>query len=488
MNTRRSPEFFQDLVRNLRRQSENECLEFKRDLKNPDEIGEYISALSNSAALLDKPQAYLIWGIDDQSHEVIGTRFNPAGEKIGNESLVSWLQRLLDPSIHFQFHQIDVEGRPVVLLEIDPAFPYPVRFKKNEFIRIDSSKQNLREHREKERELWRAFERQEYEQKIAAEHVKSDRVLELLDFEAYFRLLNLPCPEARDAILDTLEKDGLIRQNSAGGWDVFNLGALLLARTLADFPSLQRKAVRIIRYKGRSPSSGAFEEKTVSKGFANGFEEMVDAVMSQIPANEVIRQTLRETIPIFPKLAVRELVANALIHQDLSATGASPIVTIFENRMEVTNPGPPLVELERFIDAPPKSRNEKLAKMMVRFGICEEQGSGIDKVVEEIELFQLPAPSFEAPNRSTRVRLYAYRPLKDLDKKERISACYLHACLKRVAGDYLTNTSLRQRFKVERQNRAIISRCIRDAVEAGEIKPLKKDAPKSLMKYVPFWV
>ena len=101
-------------------------------------------------------------------------------------------------------------------------------------------------------------------------------------------------------------------------------------------------------------------------------------------------------------VAVRELVANALIHQDFSITGAGPMVEIFEGRIEVTNPGEPLVATDRFLDSPPKSRNESLASLMRRFRICEERGSGIDKVVSQIELYQLPPPLFEVPPGSTR--------------------------------------------------------------------------------------
>jgi predicted HTH transcriptional regulator len=94
---------------------------------------------------------------------------------------------------------------------------------------------------------------------------------------------------------------------------------------------------------------------------------------------------------------VRELVANALIHQDFSLSGAGPMVEIFDGRIEITNPGEPLVDTDRFLDSPPTSRNEGLASLMRRFRICEERGSGIDKVVAQLELYQLPPPVFEVP-------------------------------------------------------------------------------------------
>ena len=190
---------------------------------------------------------------------------------------------------------------------------------------------------------------------------------------------------------------------------------------------------------------------------------------------------------VYPELAIRELVANALIHQDLGVGGAGPMVELFDDRMEITNPGMPLVETDRFLDTPPKSRNEALASLLRRIGICEERGSGIDKVVFQTEFYQLPAPIFEAGGDSTRVILFAPRPLSEMQKADRIRACYLHSCLKRVGREYLTNSSVRTRFGIERKNAAQASRIIREAVEARQIVPHDSHAGRKLMKYVPWW-
>ena len=167
---------------------------------------------------------------------------------------------------------------------------------------------------------------------------------------------------------------------------VTNYGAILLAKRLSDFPGLGRKALRIIQYRGTSKIE-TLREKQSSKGYASGFEDSITYINALLPSNEIIDQALRETVPMYPELAIRELVANALIHQDFFISGAGPMVEIFENRIEITNPGSPLVSTARFIDTPPRSRNETLASMMRRFGICEERGSGIDKVITQVELY-----------------------------------------------------------------------------------------------------
>lgn len=244
--------------------------------------------------------------------------------------------------------------------------------------------------------------------------------------------------------------------------------------------------MRVIQYRGNNRLE-TLREQVGTKGYASGFEGMISFINSLLPANEVIGQALRETVTVFPELAVRELVANALIHQDFFITGAGPMVEIFENRIEISNPGEPLVDTNRFVDSPPKSRNETLASLMRRMRICEERGSGWDKVVAMTEVYQLPAPLVEATGESTRVVLFAPRPLSKMDKADRVRAVYLHACLRYVNREHLTNASVRQRFGIEPRNIATASRLIREAVEAGFVVPYDPGAAPKLMRYVPAW-
>jgi len=321
---------------------------------------------------------------------------------------------------------------------------------------------------------------------VAFEHAHSDVVLQRLDYPAYFDLLEIPLPEGRNAILDALCQDGLIALCPAGSYNITNLGAILLAKRLDDFPKQKRKAMRVIQYNGKDRTE-TVREQVGGKGYASGFEGLIAFINAMVPSNEVIGKALRTTVPMFPELAVRELVANALIHQDFSVTGTGPMVEIFTDRMEITNPGDPLVDPERFVDTPPRSRNETLASLMRRFRICEERGTGIDKVIAQIEQYQLPAPLFERPTGFTRVVLFAHKPLNEMDIAERIRACYLHACLRYVNRGFLTNGSLRERFGIEDHNRSTVSRMISDAVEAKQISLHDPEAAPKLRKYVPWW-
>jgi len=487
MTTSRDNDYLADLVRELCKVSkETEWLEFKHNNAEPQSIGEYISALANAAAVNGKAFAYLIWGVENETHAIIGTSFSPAAAKKGNEPLEAWLLRLLTPKIHFRFFELSLAGQPVVLLEIGRAFGQPVRFQTEAFIRVGEVKKLLRDAPDHERELWRALDHTPFEELIAAEHLPADHVRRLLDYPAYFDLLEQPLPANADGILEALQNDRLIRPCPAGGWDITNLGAILFAKKLADFAALQRKALRVIQYRdaGRIQT---LKEQVGGKGYASGFADLLGHINGLLPANEVIGQALRKAVPMFPELAVRELVVNALIHQDFSVTGAGPMVEIFADRIEITNPGAPLVDTRRFVDTPPKSRNEALASLMRRFRICEERGSGIDKVVSEIELSQLPAPLFEVPDGFTRAVLFAHKPLPEMDKADKVRACYLHACLRYVTRKPMTNTSLRERFGIEQKNSATASRLIKEAVNAGVIRAYDESASKQQMKYVPFW-
>lgn len=487
MTIERTNDYLLSLLQELLRYpKETEWLELKHNNEDCNEIGEYISALANSAALLGKAHAYIIWGVDNETHGILGTSFDSSKAKVGGEELENWLLHLMTPKINFRFYTVNVPVKKVTILEIGAAFRHPVQFKNVEYIRVGSYKKKLKDHPEKERELWRVFDRVPFEREIAAEDVTADELLKFLDYPAYFDLLSLPLPEGKEGILSALSAEEMIAAGKAGKWNITNLGAVLLAKKLSDFRPLKRKAVRVILYKGDSRVE-TIREQDGSKGYAAGFEGLIGFITNLLPRNEVIGQALRKEVPLFPELAIRELVANAIIHQDFHVTGTAPMIELFTNRMEITNPGLPLVKPDRFLDSPPKSRNEVLASFMRRIGVCEERGSGVDKVVSLTELYQLPAPLFECTQEHTRVTLFSHRELKEMDRADRVRACYLHACLKYVQRNYMTNTSLRERFGIEEKNSAMASRIIKDSIQANAIRCHDDSVGTRARKYLPWW-
>jgi predicted HTH transcriptional regulator len=205
-------------------------------------------------------------------------------------------------------------------------------------------------------------------------------------------------------------------------------------------------------------------------------------------SGEVIEKALRVTEESYPECAVREILANALIHQDLWQNGMYVMVEIFSDRMEITNPGIPLVDVIRFIDTPPQSRNEKIAILMRLFEICEQRGSGIDRAIKAIEDAFLPAPEFIKGENYTKVFIYPKRTFSQMTKEDRIRACYQHCSLKYMEKVQMTNQSFRERMGIEEENAAMVSRIIKETVTSGLIKGFNPDSTsRKHAKYIPFW-
>ena len=319
----------------------------------------------------------------------------------------------------------------------------------------------------------------------ARSDVSESDVVQLLDTQCVFDLLRLPYPADRRAVLDRLSREQLVKIG-ASGVAVTNLGALLFAKKLEDFGRLARKAARVIVYSGTSKVSTR-REQTGGKGYAVAFQGLVEFVDSQTPANEVIGTALRTEVRMFPAIMLRETIANALIHQDLEMTGVSVVVEIYDDRIEVSNPGAPCVSVERFIDEY-RSRNEILAETMRRFGICEEKGSGIDKVIEAAEFYQLPAPDFRVDSIRTTCVLYGQRPFASMSAEDRIRACHQHCVLNYVTHRATTNQSLRARFGLAADKAETVSRILSDTVESGMIKRRDPESgSKKYAQYLPSW-
>lgn len=311
------------------------------------------------------------------------------------------------------------------------------------------------------------------------------QVVELLDTQTFFELLKVPYPTEQAGVLDRLVRERLV--DAAGGaYAIRRLGALLIARRLEDFPDVSRKAARVVVYTGTSKQETRLD-RTGTRGYGAGFQSLVRFVMSQLPQNEVIEDALRKEVKLVPDVVIRELVANALIHQDFMIGGAAVMIEIYSDRLEISNPGEPLVPVERFIDGY-QSRNERLADLMRRMGICEEKSSGIDRVVQAAEVYQLPAPDFRAGFRRTTVTIYGPRPFETMDRNDRVRACYQHCALKWVMAERMTNQSLRERFHLGEEKAAIASQVIAATIDAGLVKADESvGGSRKFARYLPFW-
>jgi ATP-dependent DNA helicase RecG len=474
------------LIQLLKEPRESEWLEVKCNNVDPVQIGQYISALSNSAAIHERPEAFMIWGIKYDTKTIVGTSFDPFSCRVGNQALEMWLTQKLRPAPAFRFYAFEYEGKKIVSLSIRPIKDNPVKFDGAAYIRIGSHKTKLDDHSERLKDFWRIAVNEKFEGQIARSSLTESDVLHLLDYPSYFELINLPLLEL-PGIIERLISEKFIIRHHNGFFDVTNLGALLFAKDLKEFSSISRKSLRIIFYRDKNRTK-TDKEREIEKGYAAGFKELMTFLNDQLPSIESINTALRQEQKKFPVLAIRELVANALIHQDLTTIGDGPMVEIFSDRIEITNPGTPLVDPLRFIDGPPRSRNELMASAMRRFNICEERGSGIDKVVDCVETEHLPAPEFSATSNHLKVKLFARKPFSGMDKSDRTRACYQHASLCHVSGSAMTNSSLRTRFDISEKNYPMASRVITETVIEGLIKPKDPNSKsRKYAQYIPFW-
>lgn len=476
-----------DLINHLlAHNTELSWIEFKKDNIDKDTIGILCSALSNSARIEGQDFGYVIWGVSDASHQIIGTQFNPESETINNQVLQLWLAQRLKPSPSFHFKIINHPQGRVVLLEIPAATSAPIAFNNIPYMRIGSATPKLTDFPERYEKLIESLRPYKWESGIAKQYITGDDVLNLLDYTSYFRLTKQPHSDNRNGIFEKLEADGLIKKDVGLKWSITNLGAILFAIDLNHFDAaLARKAVRLVVYGDKNKSSPVTHRLDGRKGYANGFEGLIEYIHHILPNNEYISDALRETRPLFPKLAIRELIANALIYQDMTIPGTGPQIEIYKDRIEIINPGQPLIKAERMIDLPPRSRNEALASLMRRMGFCEEEGSGLDKVINEVERSRLPPPLFRASEAAMQTVLYGPRTFANMTPDERIRACYQHAVLKYLSDERMKNASLCDRFDIEKRNAAQATKVITQAQQMNQIKPADPEHPRA--GYIPAW-
>jgi predicted HTH transcriptional regulator len=318
-----------------------------------------------------------------------------------------------------------------------------------------------------------------------ATELTSDEINSSLDLKAYFALAGIPYPSDDKAAIDRFVLESLIDE-AGNRYSLPRITALMFSKDLEAYSELARKAVRVVVYNGTDKLDTKLE-RTGKRGYAAGFRGMVRFIGEQLPQNEVIENAIRREVKLVPDSIIRELVANALIHQDFDLQGTSVIIEVYKDRLEITNPGAPQIPTNRFIDGC-QSRNERLAMIMRKLRICEEKGSGIDRVIQSAEVLQLAAPDFRAGYQSTTVVISGPRAFEDMSRDDRVRACYQHCVLRYVRSEQMTNQTLRDRFKLPESKSTLISQIISAAVDADFIKQdIKAGGSRKFARYIPIW-
>ena len=209
-----------------------------------------------------------------------------------------------------------------------------------------------------------------------------------------------------------------------------------------------------ISEKGRTH---AFLDRFFQMGYAIAFERILTYILSILYQEEMIKSAFGDKLSMFPEKAIREMLGNLMIHQDLTARGQSLMIEIFGERIEATFPGKLLVDVDRIMDTAPRARNEKLASFL--------------RSAEDY----------------CRTMLFWRPKLSDWSKDERIRTCYLYACYCYVNGVDMTGAALRKRLGIREANTSMTSWIIRETINAGKIKLVPPDATMRLRRYVPYW-
>ena len=445
-----------------------------------DKLAYHLCAFSNH-----QEGGFLVFGVNDDASlfSVTKEQTDTITKTLGNIALNN-----LSQSIQIQHNTIEYKGHALLFVYIPEQAEKPVYLRGktiyDSFQR--SAGQTVKMSRQEVKQLIIESQGLLFHEQIALEQATADDILKLLDYDSYFQLTKRNLPETKTGILELLaDSEFVVKQNDK--WKITNLGALLFARDLTKFKELQFKTLRIILYTGKNRIE-AHPELDFKEGYACGFEHFVQFIMERTSV-EVIEKVYRETKASYPERTVREFLANALIHQNLWQSGTHTMVEIFSDRLEITNPGIPLVDINRFIDTPPKSRNEKIAILMHLFDLCELRGSGVDRAIEAVERAILPAPKFYKGDFYTKVTIYPKKTFAQMSKEDRIRACYQHCCLKYMENEKMTNQSFRERIGIKDKNYSIASRVIRETVNSKLIKGYSPENSinKKIVAYMPFW-
>ena len=346
--------------------TEREWFEFKENWYDPKELGEYISALSNSAAYEGQEYAYFIWGVQDETHELIDTKFNPHCDVKG-EPLKHYLARQLYPDIDFRFEELTIENKRVVVLVIPAAKTVPTSFSEERYIRIGSSKEKLRKYPEKESFLFSVL-RNGFPtiENTASEYQElSFEKLQIyygakgikLNMEQYRKNLGLYTPEGQ-----------------------YNI----MAQLLSDDSHIP---VRVAIFSGKSKADNMYSVREFGhQCLLYTLDEILryGDVLNIIQADETDRVVERKEVPLFDNEAFREAIINAFLHNKW-VDGNEPMITVFSDRIEILSRGtiPREQTMEGFFSGESIPVNKKLSEIFLQLHISEKTGRGVPKITEK---------------------------------------------------------------------------------------------------------
>lgn len=388
------PGRFRALVDELcRLPGETEWVEFKANYQSPQAIGEYISALANAACWKAKPRGYLVFGINDETHEVVGTSFNPYTKKAkGNQNLLLWLKTGLHPNLGFETHIVDHPGGRVVLFEINPARNEPVSFQGQSFIRIGSSKTRLDRHPEIARAIWTRGS--DWSAEICTDATLADLDQQALEKAREQFIVKHPAQANEVATWDDvtlLNKARVLKQG-----EVTHTALLLLGRPEA--ATLLSPAVAKISWILKDADNRELDYEHFGPPFLLAGDRLQNRIRNLVVRTMPSGTLFPKEITQYDPWVIREALHNCIAHQDYQLRGFIRVVE-FPDRVLLKNVGdflPGDVETVIRQDAPQSIyRNPFLADAMVELNLIDTQGGGIKRMFETQRRRSFPLPDYD---------------------------------------------------------------------------------------------
>ena len=342
-----------------------EWFEFKENWFQPETLGEYVSALSNAAAFHYKKYAFFIWGVTNEAHEIVGTTFNQYCD-YNKEPYQNYLARNLSPSINFSFEETKIHGKRVVVLVIPAAMELPTAFKEKRYLRIGSSKCNIKDYPKREIQLFKILDgRTETIETIPAKYQE-------LTFKKLFGYYG-----SRGILLN--QKTFIKNLGFKTEEGKFNILAQLLSDD-SHFP------LRVSIFDGETKGSNLFSIREFGNNcLLYSLDELLryGDVLNLIQTDETDRVVERKEIPLFDNKAFREAIINAVLHNKW-AEGNEPMISVFSDRIEILSRGTlaPAQTMEGFYMGESVPVNEKLSEIFLQLHISEKSGRGVPKITE----------------------------------------------------------------------------------------------------------
>ena len=348
----------------IARSDEEDWFEFKENWYKADGIGEYISALSNAAAECGEEFGYLIWGVRNDDHALTDTTFNFNCD-VKNEPLQHYLARNIKPDINFRFKEEFIDGNRLVVLIIPAAKTVPTEYNRVRYVRIGSSKEDLRKFPDREAYLFSVLRHGI----PTIENTESEyQDLTFNKLFVYYASKKVPINKK------TFKKNlGLLTENGK-----YNL----MAQLLSDNSHIP---IRFSVFNGNDKTSSMY----LVREFGNdcillSLDKILEygRLLNEPQADEKDRKTTRNEVPLFSEEAFSEAVINSIVHNHWVEQNA-PSFTAYKDRLEILSRGnlPPKQTMEGFFLGESVPVNRKLSDIFLQLHISERSGRGIPRIV-----------------------------------------------------------------------------------------------------------